>query len=76
MRIDHLCQVVFTWQELKHVLADQIEMEANDQVAGSPRNLQLLELAAKARSEHTYVEPENQDGVALVIDGVAYAEEL
>lgn len=77
MKIDHLCHVRFTWDELKEVLADCIEMEANEIIAGTPKNRQLLDMAKQARKEHSYVEIEAvPDGVVLCIDGVAYTEEL
>lgn len=78
MKIDHLCHVNFTWAEVQGLLADEVEYHANNEVAGSPRNLQLLELANNARRGHSYVEfaGSKEDGVVLVVDGVAFTETL
>lgn len=75
MKIEHLCHINFTWKELQQALADSIECEANDVVAGTPKNLQLLQLAEKARGQHSWVEC-TENGVVLAIDGVAYTEEI
>ncbi|KKM04271.1 hypothetical protein LCGC14_1765910 [marine sediment metagenome] len=78
MKIDHLCHINFTWAEVRSALADQIEYYANSEIVGSPKNLQLKELANKARSGDSYIEytDVNHDGVILCVDGVAFTEEL
>lgn len=78
MKIDHLCHVRFNWAEVQSALADEIEYHANQEIAGSPRNLQLKELANNARKGHSYVElaDEKEGGVILCVSGVAFTEEL
>jgi hypothetical protein len=75
MKIDHLCSAKFTWTEVQGILADVIEMEANDQVQGSPENQRLLKIAEKARGPYSCVETD-EDGLILMIDGVAYEEDF
>ena len=75
MKIDHLYQIDFNWEELKQLLADNIEFEANDTPVSDPKYKRLLAIAAKAREEHSCVEV-SETGVTLVVDGVAYSEEI
>jgi hypothetical protein len=77
MKITHACNVSFTWAEVQRLLADEIEHRANKEVAGSLKNLRLLELADRSRKGHSYVEyAKNDDGLLLFVDGIAFTEEL
>jgi len=75
MKLEHICGISVTWDELKDILADHVDKLANQQVEGSARSTELRQIAKTARGEHSYAES-TLDGVVLVVDGVAYTEEL
>lgn len=76
MKIDHICNINFTWVEVRSALADQIEYHANNEVVGSPKNLQLKKLADNARKGYVEIADDNDAGVILCVDGVIFTEEL
>lgn len=75
MKIEHLCHVKFTWDQLREILANEIEMHSNEVVGGTPEHKRLCEMASMARGAYSDMAYDDE-GVTLMIDGVAYSEEL
>lgn len=75
MKVEHLYCVKVSFEELRDMIANEIEMQSDEIVKGTPECKRLRAMAKKARAEHSYVEVEG-DGVVLMIDGVAHTEDL
>ena len=76
MKIEHLCHLHFSEEQLKEMMIREVEFQANEHVPDSPEYNRLMDIVLAAQDPDSMIEDSPEGGLILVVNGVAYSEDL